>query len=251
MRVPSTDVSERSLNAEVRLEQLSDLLHVVAEFVVGIFDAGSRRVLRRVGVVQHLNRLKSFFASRMEDCVSALTIHFFESVGCRRRIGTAAAHGKAVHARECDGWNLTSKSARYLRSECQRAKRGVLLAMAKIFLLQGAVQPAILCAFDPRRAGLHEVLGVAVGTGHVWRAGGMDDSKMALIIERFESRERRMKAKESVKIEDLIFRNGDAGPHCVVILLAVRDDDIETIRGSALEDDYEAAAGGRRNIGKH
>jgi hypothetical protein len=62
MRVPAADVGEGRFDAEVGLEQLRDLLHVVAEFVVGIFDAGGRLVLGRVGVAQHLDGFEGFFA---------------------------------------------------------------------------------------------------------------------------------------------------------------------------------------------
>jgi hypothetical protein len=41
MGVPAADVGEGRFNAEVGLEQLGNLLHVVAEFVVGIFDAAA------------------------------------------------------------------------------------------------------------------------------------------------------------------------------------------------------------------
>jgi len=39
----------------------------------------------------------------------------------------------------------------------------------------------------------------------------MDNGQMALVIEGFEGRQRGMKAKEAVEVEDLVLGNGDAG----------------------------------------
>src|SRR5580692_8646751 len=76
----------------------------------------------------------------------------------------------------------------------------------------------------------------------------MNNSEMALIVKRLEGRERGMEAEESVEIDNLIARNGDAGAHGVVVLLAVGHHDVEAIGRSALKDDDEAAAwAGRRN----
>ena len=114
---------------------------------------------------------------------------------------------------------------------------------AQVFGLQRAVEPAVLRALDAGRAGFHVVLRVEVGAGHVGRAGGMDDGEMALVVERLEGRERGMQAEESVEIEDLVLRNGDAGPHGVVVLFAIGHDDVEAVGGAALKDDDEAAIG--------
>ena len=52
-----------------------------------------------------------------------------------------------------------------------------------------------------------------------------------------------MEAEEAVEIENLVLRDGDAGAHGVVVLLAVGHDDVEAVGGAALEDDDKAAAG--------
>jgi hypothetical protein len=92
-----------------------------------------------------------------------------------------------------------------VRGTCEpraRARKAVCsLAAAQVFFLQGAVEPAVFSALDAGRAGLHEVLGVEVGAGHVGRAGGVDDGEMALIVERLEGRERGMQAEEAVEVE--------------------------------------------------
>ena len=110
-------------------------------------------------------------------------------------------------------------------------------------VLQCAVEPAIFGAFHAGRAGLHVVLRIEVGAGHIGRAGGVDDGEMALVVERLEGRERRMQAEEAIEVEDLILRNRDAGAHGVVVLFAVGNDDVEAVGCAALEDDDEAAAG--------
>jgi hypothetical protein len=112
----------------------------------------------------------------------------------------------------------------------------------------GAVEPAVFSALDAGRAGFHEVLRVEVGAGHVGRAGGVDDGEMALIVERLEGRERGMQAEEAVEIDDLILRDGDAGAHGVVVLLAIGNDDVEAVGCAALEDDDQARPGLRRGF---
>ena len=60
-----------------------------------------------------------------------------------------------------------------------------------------------------------------------------------------------MKAEEAVEIEDLILRDGDAGTHVVVVLLAVGDDDVEAVGCATLEDDDQAAAGCGCGLGQN
>ena len=132
----------------------------------------------------------------------------------------------------------------HLSAKGQGAKGGVRdRGGGEIFGLQSAVEPAVLGGFYAGRAGLHVVLRVEVGAGHVGRAGGMDDGEMALVIEGLEGRKRGMEAEEAIEVENLVLRNGDAGTHGVVVLFAIGDDDIETVGGAALEDDDETAIG--------
>src|ERR1700677_2335123 len=65
---------------------------------------------------------------------------------------------------------------------------------------------------------------------------------MPLVIERLEGGKRGMKAEEPVEVENRILRNGDAGTHFVVVLLAVRHDNVESVGCSSLEDDHEPLA---------
>src|SRR5580692_6317259 len=58
-----------------------------------------------------------------------------------------------------------------------------------------------------------------------------------------------MEAEESVEVEDLILRNGNAGTHLVIVLLAIRDDDVEPVGCAALEDHDKPLIGCRHEPG--
>ena len=141
MRVPAANVGEGSFNAEVGLEKLGDLLHVVAEFGVGIVDAGGGLVLGGIGVAEHFDGCEGLFAGGVEDAVAAFSVHGLEGGGGRRGSWSfvGASDGEVVDAGEGDGGDFAGQSARNLGAEGQGAKGGVLLAMAEVFRLQGAV----------------------------------------------------------------------------------------------------------------
>jgi hypothetical protein len=61
-----------------------------------------------------------------------------------------------------------------------------------------------------------------------------------LLPERLEWREGRVEAEESIEIEHGSARNVDAGPHCVILRLPVRHDDVQTVGCSTLEDYNQA-----------
>jgi hypothetical protein len=174
------DVGEGGLDAEVGLEQLGDLLHVVAEFVVGIFDAGAGLYWAGLAARSILtaSKVSSPVAWKMLSPLSPYMA--WKGVGGGRWSGAAAADGEAVDVGERDGGNLAGQCARNLRAESEGAKGGVFLgmAMAQVFSLQGAVEPAVFSALDAGRAGFHVVLRVEVGAGHIGRAGGVDDGEM-------------------------------------------------------------------------
>ena len=96
-------------------------------------------------------------------------------------------------------------------------------------------------ALDAGSAGFHEVLRIEVRARHVGRSGGVDDGEVSRVVERLEGIERGMQTEESVEIDDLLLRDGNAGAHGVVVLLAIGHDDVETVSGAALKDDDEAA----------
>ena len=250
MRVPSADVGECGLDAEVGLEQLGDLPQAVAEFGVGDNRRRARACIARgwrraasLRLQMSLRRLCERFGRRCRH-----TWLQTRRQRAKRRLA-AASDGEAVEVVERDGGDFSGKGAGDFGAEGEGAEGGVLLATAQVFGLQGAVEPAVLGAFDAGSAGLHVVLRVEVGARHVGRSGGVDDGEMALIVERLEGRERGMEAEESVEVEHLVLRNGDAGAHGVVVLFAIGDDDVETVGGAALKDDDQAAVGNGRSLG--
>ena len=99
------------------------------------------------------------------------------------------------------------------------------------------------CALHAGGSGLHVVLRIEVGAGHVRRSGGVNDRQMALVVERLERRKGWMQAEEAIEIDDLVLRDRDGGTHRVVVLFFVGDDNVESVGGSALKDNHQAAAG--------
>ncbi len=106
--------------------------------------------------------------------------------------------------------------------------------------MERTVEPSIFGDLYAGRAGFHEVLGIEVRTGGVGRARGVYDRQVALLPQRLQRREGRMQAEEAIEIEHRFLGNIDAGSHGVVLRLAVRDDDVESIGGAALEDHDQA-----------
>ena len=247
MRVPSGHIGKRCFNAEVRLEQLRNLAHVVAEIGIGVVHSHRRRVLRGICRLQHLHRLKCFIAGRVKNAVARIGIHGLKSARRGRWRRTSTGHGKAVQVADGDCRNFPVERARHFGAERQRAKGRVLLVVTAavacceicIFRLQRAVQPAILGALYSRRARFHVVLRVKVRSAHIGRAAGVHDRQVSLIVERLERGERGMQPEESVQIKNLVLRNRNARPHLVVILLAIGNHDVEPVRGAALEDHHQ------------
>ena len=68
----------------------------------------------------------------------------------------------------------------------------------------------------------------------------MHDGEMLLVPQRFESGHRRMQSEEAVKIDHALPRDGDAGAHVVIRLLAMRHNDVQAVGGAALEE-YDQA----------
>src|SRR5215467_11751498 len=65
----------------------------------------------------------------------------------------------------------------------------------------------------------------------------MHDGEVLLVPQRLKSRHRRMQTEESIEIKHRFARNVDGRPHRVVRQLTVRDDDVQSISGAALEND--------------
>jgi hypothetical protein len=110
--------------------------------------------------------------------------------------------------------------------------------------VQRTIEPAIFRGLHPRRARFHEILGVEVRAGGIGRTGRVHDRQVPLLPQRLERRERRMQPEESVQINYRLARNVDAGPHGVVLLLAMGDHNVQPIRRAALEDDDQSFGAG-------
>ena len=107
VRVPSAYIGEGHLNAKIGLQQLGNLLHVVAELCAGIVRGRVGRVLRGIGCAQHLYCVKCLVSGGVEDVVPTVGIHRFKCA-CRRRQGRSAArHRESVHVAQRDRRNLT------------------------------------------------------------------------------------------------------------------------------------------------
>src|SRR5215469_17409662 len=87
MVIPSTNISESDLDADIRFDQLGKLLQTIAEAAFGIVRTRQRPVFCRVGGFQHLDRLESFTASIVKNSIDRVGVHRFEGV----RDGTRAA----------------------------------------------------------------------------------------------------------------------------------------------------------------
>src|SRR6185437_5294661 len=122
--------------------------------------------------------------------------------------------------------------------------------------LHRAIQPAIFGGLQSWRAGFHEILRVEVRACFVRRAGRVDDREMSLIPERLESFHGGMQSEESIEIDGRELsrrrtRNSNRRTHGVVRLLAVRHDDVQTVRCAALKKHHQALLsryGSRRSI---
>ena len=252
--VPAADVGEGGFYAEVGFEKLGDLLHVLGEGGVGVVGVGRWRVVGGVGGAQHLDGFEARVAGGVEDAVAAPVIHRFKGCCGRGGLGAAAAYGEVLDVADGERGDLAFEGAGNVGSESYGAEGGVFLTAAKVFCLQGAVEPAVAGALDAGGAGFHEVLGVEVGAGAVGRSGGVDDGQMPLLEERLERGHGWVQSEEAVEVEDLILRDGDGGPHGVVVRFAPGDDDVEAVGCSALEDNDElltlrACLGGRGHDG--
>src|ERR1022692_837731 len=72
------------------------------------------------------------------------------------------------------------------------------------------------------------------------RSGGMHNRQLTLLPERLKRREGRMQAEEAIEIEHSLAWNIDAGPHGVILRLAVRHNNVQTIGRAPLKNHYPA-----------
>ena len=114
--VPAADIGKRHLHAEIRFDQLRELAQAVAEASLGIVGAGRGLVLRRVRGLQHLDRVKRFFAGAVQHGIERVVVHGLESIGDRRGFRIASADGKIVDVVDGDGRLDAAQDARNRRA---------------------------------------------------------------------------------------------------------------------------------------
>src|SRR5690242_1701312 len=72
----------------------------------------------------------------------------------------------------------------------------------------------------------------------------MDDGEMALVPDWLECGHRRMEAEHAIEIDNRVAGDVDGRAHGIVRAFAMWHDDVESVRGSALEDHHEALVAG-------
>jgi hypothetical protein len=116
VRVPTADVGKGGFEAEVGLEQLGNLLHVVGEAVIRIVGVGRGLIVGGVGGAQHLDRFKGGVAGRVEQGIAGLVVHGFERRGRGSWLRTAPANGEILHIADGQGGNASGEGSRDIRA---------------------------------------------------------------------------------------------------------------------------------------
>ena len=249
VRVPAAEVGERDLEADVRFGQLRDLPERLAERAAWIVGAVLGLVLRRIGHLEHLDRVERLTARAVQHAIGRGGVLRFERRADHvARLAGADAELADLVDRECG--RRARQHARQLRRQRDGAERRRRLDAAR---LQVPVQPAVLRALHARRARLHVVLRVEVRPGRVGRPAGVDDCQIAPIPERLERLQARVEAEETIEIERGVLSgarllNRDAGPGLVVLGFAERHDDVQAVGSAALEDRDELLGARRASL---
>ena len=148
--------------------------------------------------------------------------------------GPPPANRKIIDVIHRYGRFKPAQNARNRRAHGDGLKCRLLRRMRQI--TQRAVEPSIFRGLHARSACLHKILRIEVGAAGVGRSGRMHNRQLTLLPQRLKRRKRRMQAKESVKIKHSLARNVDAGPHGVILRIAVRHHNIQTVGSPTLED---------------
>src|ERR1035438_1930049 len=123
MVVPATDVGERNLYAEVRLNELCGLAQSVAEGSARVICARRRRVLLGIGGLQHFDRLEGLGGSAVKHGIYRLCVHCLEGVTQRGGGRIASSDAESVHVADCDGRRFARKNSWQRSAEGDRAER--------------------------------------------------------------------------------------------------------------------------------
>src|SRR5712691_2437227 len=146
--VPSADIGECNLHAEVCLDELGELFQTVAETSTRIICAGRRRIVGWVRGFQHLYGFERFLASTVENGIHRLVVHGFESIGDRGGVGTLAAYSKIADVVHGYSGLIAGQNARQRRSERNRTECRILRGRRQ--RMQSAIEPAIVRSFYAR-----------------------------------------------------------------------------------------------------
>src|SRR5215469_1249357 len=114
MRVPATDIAEGRLDAEICLQQLSDLLQAVSERRIRVAHSRGWLVLGWIGSLQHLYGLERLLACAVKHSIGALVVHRLEGVAERRGLRTAPRNRKIGEIIHRNGRYLALESSRHL-----------------------------------------------------------------------------------------------------------------------------------------
>src|SRR5262249_45687401 len=139
--VPTANVSECDLNAEVGLNELRHLSQAVAKASARIIGAGSRSVFFRISGFQHLYGFKGLVTGAVQHGVNGLLIHGLKTVAHNVGTRATAADGKFAYVAHGDRGNCTGQSSRESAAHrnCAEGRSAFLIQAGN-----SAVQPAIL-----------------------------------------------------------------------------------------------------------
>src|SRR5262245_39232688 len=240
--VPALHVGECDLEADVGLDELSDLPHGLAEGAPRIVGAVRGRDTGGIGAPEHLHGREGLAARPVQQIANPLLVKRLEALPRPRvAVGPDVEPLDGLHR---DGTDVALERSRERSADRDSAERTRGLRARP----DRARQPAVGRALDPRCAAFHVVLRVEVRARRVGRATRMNDGQRAAPPERHERSERRVQREEAVEVDGalalaLLRRlKPDRGPHGGVAGIAVGHHHAEPVHGAALEDRHQHLA---------
>ena len=139
--VPAAAIDEKNFDADVRFEELPDLLQTLAEPAGGILRAIFRLIFRRIGFAEKIDGFKRLRTRAMQRMIHRLRVHRFKpafndlpgSRGLRH-------HLELFQVRQRNRWGSAVQHARKVRAHRHGAER------RSVFFRNGfesAIQPAV------------------------------------------------------------------------------------------------------------
>ena len=102
--------------------------------------------------------------------------------------------------------------------------------------IEGTIEPAARESVGPQRAALEHVLTVEVRALAIGARHGVAHQELARRIALVQKGELRVQPEKAIEVDHRFARNVNAGPHGVIIRLAMRDADVQAISRAALKD---------------